>query len=106
MRRDRLFVISCLALITTAVAFSVRGDVLDALGTDFHINHAELGVLLGPAFWGQTIAILLGGSLVDYFGMRRLLQIGRHSPANGTSPDPTPRCAAKDDRFASSVGSG
>lgn len=75
MHRHRLFVISCIALITTAVAFSVRGDVLDALGIDFHLNYAQLGVLLGPAFWGQTIAILVGGSLVDYFGMRRLLQI-------------------------------
>lgn len=75
MHRNRLFVISCVALITTAVAFSVRGDVLDALGTDFHLNHEQLGILLSPAFWGQTIAILIGGSLVDYFGMRRLLQV-------------------------------
>lgn len=75
MNRNRLFVISCVALVTTAVAFSVRGDVLDALGSDFHLNHEQLGVLLSPAFWGQTIAILIGGALVDYFGMRRLLQV-------------------------------
>lgn len=75
MKADRLFAISCVALITTAVAFSVRGDVLDALGDDFHLTNAQLGVLLSPAFWGQTVAILIFGSLVDYLGMRRVLRL-------------------------------
>ena len=75
IHRNRLFIISCIALTTTAVAFSVRGDILDALASDFHLSHQQLGVLLSPAFWGQTVAILLGGSLVDFLGMRRLLQI-------------------------------
>jgi MFS family permease len=55
------------------MAFSIRGDVLDALGVDFHLNHEQLGVLLSPAFWGFTLSILIGGSMVDYLGMRRLL---------------------------------
>jgi MFS family permease len=75
MNRSKLFLISCVALVTTAVAFSVRGDVLDALGVDFHLNHGQLGILLSPAFWGFTLSIIIGGSLVDYLGMRRLLQI-------------------------------
>ena len=75
MNRTKLFVISCVSLITTAVAFSVRGDVLDALGADFHLTHEELGVLLSPAFWGFTLSIVIGGSLVDFLGMRRLLQL-------------------------------
>src|SRR5437667_4848267 len=73
MNRRRLFAISCVALVTTAMAFSIRGDVLDALGVDFHLNHEQLGVLLSPAFWGFTLSILIGGSMVDYLGMRRLL---------------------------------
>lgn len=75
MNPRRLFLISCIALDTTAIAFSVRSDILDALGSDFHLSHEQVGVLLGPAFWGQTIAILLGGSLVDFLGMRRLLGV-------------------------------
>jgi MFS family permease len=55
------------------MAFSIRGDVLDALGVDFHLNHEQLGVLLSPAFWGFTLSIPIGGSMVDYLGMRRLL---------------------------------
>ena len=73
MDRRRPFAISCVALVTTAMAFSIRGDVLDALGVDFHLNHEQLGVLLSPAFWGFTLSILIGGSMVDYLGMRRLL---------------------------------
>lgn len=75
INQNRLFLICCIALITTAVEFSVRSDILDALGIDFHLTHEQLGILLSPAFWGQTVAIVIGGSLVDYLGMRRLLQI-------------------------------
>jgi MFS family permease len=75
MDRRRLFFTSCVALITTAISFSMRGDVLDALGVDFHLNHEQLGFILSPAFWGNTVSILIGGSLVDFLGMRRLLQL-------------------------------
>ncbi|MBI4874186.1 MAG: MFS transporter [Acidobacteria bacterium] len=71
----RLFFASCLALITTAVAFSIRGDILDALTADLHISKQQAGILLGPAFWGNTVAVILGGSLVDFLGMRRLLYV-------------------------------
>ena len=73
MRPRRLFIASCTALVTTAMVFSIRGDILDALGTDFHLNKEQLGLLLSPAFWGFTVSIMLGGALVDFFGMRRLL---------------------------------
>jgi MFS family permease len=69
----RLFLASCLALIATSVAFSVRGDILDALAADLHITKQQTGILLGPAFWGNTLAVIIGGALVDFLGMRRLL---------------------------------
>ena len=40
MNRNRLFIASCVALVTTSMVFSIRGDVLDALGNDFHLNKA------------------------------------------------------------------
>ena len=55
------------------MVFSIRGDILDALGADFNLNKEQTGQVLSPAFWGFTISIVLGGSLVDFFGMRRLL---------------------------------
>lgn len=75
MNRGRLFAASCMALVTTSMVFSIRGDILDALGADFHLTKQETGVLLSPAFWGFTLSILIGGSLVDFFGMRRLLML-------------------------------
>lgn len=75
MNRDRLFLASCVALVTTSMVFSIRGDVLDALGVDFKLTKEQLGQLLSPAFLGFTVSILIGGSLVDVFGMRRLLTI-------------------------------
>ena len=73
--RNRLFLASCVALVTTAMVFSIRADILDALGADFHLNKEQIGIILSPAFWGFTLSILIGGSLVDWFGMRRLLYV-------------------------------
>ena len=75
MNPRRLFLASCIALITTSMVFSIRGDILDSLGADFRLSKEQLGLILGPAFWGFTLSILIGGSLVDFFGMRRLLLI-------------------------------
>ncbi len=73
MNPRRLFLASCVALVTTSMVFSIRGDILDALGADFHLSKQQTGVLLSPAFWGFTLSIFIGGSLVDFLGMRRLL---------------------------------
>lgn len=69
----RLFLASVLALVTTGVAFSIRGDILDALTADLRLTREQAGILLGPAFWGNTLAVMIGGALVDWLGMRRLL---------------------------------
>jgi MFS family permease len=69
----RLFVASCVALVTTSMVFSIRGDILDALGADFHLTKEQVGLVLSPAFWGFTLSIIIGGSLVDFLGMRWLL---------------------------------
>ena len=71
--RSRLFLASCVALITTAMVFSIRADILDMLGADFHLTKQQTGVLLSPAFLGFTLSIFIGGSLVDFFGMKRLM---------------------------------
>src|SRR5258708_22155901 len=78
MNPGRLFLASCVALTTTSMVFSIRGDILDALGADFHLTKQQIGLILSPAFWGFTISILIGGSLVDFFGMRRLLTLSSY----------------------------
>ncbi len=69
---NRLFMASCVAIATTGIVFSIRGDILDALGTEFRLSRYQLGLLLSPAFWGNTVANVIGGSIVDFVGMRRL----------------------------------
>jgi MFS family permease len=73
MNTRKLFIASCIALVTTSMVFSIRADILDALGADFHLTKEQIGLILSPAFWGFTLSIFIGGSLVDFFGMRRLL---------------------------------
>lgn len=57
------------------MVFSIRGDIADALRADFHITAEQLGTAFQPAFLGFTLSAIFGGSLVDFFGMRRLLLV-------------------------------
>lgn len=61
-----------MALITTAMAFSIRGGIMSQLGSDFHLNATELGWVVGTAFWGFTLAMVIAGSLCDVIGMRAI----------------------------------
>ncbi|HYG39095.1 MAG TPA: MFS transporter [Cytophagales bacterium] len=72
---NRLFVASCLALITTAMAFGIRAGVLDTIGTQYGLTAEELGYIAGTAFWGFTLGIIFGGPLCDFVGMKRLIYI-------------------------------
>ena len=74
-RRKRLFVASCIALLTTAMVFSIRAAILDDLGAHFHVNKELVGIFAGKAFLGFAAAILIGGPLCDALGMRALLSM-------------------------------
>ena len=63
-QRKRLFVASCMALMTTAMVFSVRAATLDDLGAQFHVNKQLVGIFAGKAFLGFAAAILIGGLIV------------------------------------------
>ena len=69
----RLFVASCIALVATAMTFAVRGDIMSALGSEFHLSNEHVGAIAGIAFLGFTISIVIGGQLCDALGMGRLL---------------------------------
>ena len=72
IHRQRLFVASCVALIVTAMSFAIRGDIMGALEAQFELNKEQLGWIAGTAFWGFTVAMLIGGPLCDVLGMKRL----------------------------------
>jgi MFS family permease len=72
---NRLFLASCMSLITTAMAFGIRAGVLDTIGTNYGISPVELGNIAGAAFWGFTLGIIFGGPLCDFVGMKRLIYL-------------------------------
>jgi len=73
--RRRLFIASCVALVTTAMVFSIRAAILDDLGAHFQVNKELVGIFAGKAFLGFAAAILIGGPLCDALGMRTLLGV-------------------------------
>lgn len=71
--RSRLFVASCVALIVTAMSFAIRGDIMGDLEAQFTLSKEQVGWIAGTAFWGFTVAMVIGGPLCDVLGMRRLV---------------------------------
>lgn len=72
MNKQRLFIASCISLLTTSMVFSIRGDIESAMSSAFFLTKAQMGSIWSPAFWAFTIAIFLSGALVDVLGMRSL----------------------------------
>src|SRR5262245_10623602 len=72
MNRQKLFVTSCISLVTTSMVFAIRGDIAEPMMKAFHITAEQQGLIFSPAFWAFTIAIFIGGALVDLVGMRSL----------------------------------
>lgn len=72
MPRQRLFVASCVSLVTTSMVFAIRGDVAGPMSSAFQITNEQMGLIFSPAFWAFTIAIFISGALVDMVGMRAL----------------------------------
>ncbi len=70
-----LFRASCFALITTAMTFAIRAKIEEVFTTEYHLTNEEIGFAFGPAFWGFTLAMVIGGTLVDYFGMKKILNV-------------------------------
>ena len=73
MNPSRLFRASCVALITTAMCFAIRGGAVGAWTTQFHLTNEQVGWVNGAAFWGFTLAMMFGGPLCDALGLGRIL---------------------------------
>jgi len=72
MKTSRLFVASCVSLVTTSMVFAIRGDIEPAMSASFQLSAQQMGLIWSPAFWAFTIAIFVSGALVDVVGMRAL----------------------------------
>jgi len=71
----RLFVASCIALITSAFSFMIRQDISDPLADAFALTKQDIGGVMGAAFAGMAVAMLVMAPLCDFLGMGRVLSL-------------------------------
>ena len=71
---SRLFVASCLALLVTSLTFALRAKIEGVFHESYGLTREEIGWAFGPAFWGFTIAMFLGGAIIDQVKTRNVLR--------------------------------
>lgn len=71
----RLFLMSCIALVTTAMTFAIRASLENVWGGEFNLTATQMAIAIGTAFWGFTLAQFIGGPLVDILGMKLFIRI-------------------------------
>jgi MFS family permease len=62
---SRLFLASCLALIVTSLTFAIRAKIEGVFAEDYGLSGQEIGWAFSPAFWGFTVAMFVGGLVID-----------------------------------------
>jgi MFS family permease len=75
INRTRLFNASCFALIVTAMTFAIRARLETVFGPGeggIGLTLEQIGWAFTPAFWGFTLAMIIGGPLVDALGMKKI----------------------------------
>ena len=81
---SRFFLASCIALITTAMSFAIRGEILGVWTEEFALTNAQVGAVSGAAFWGFLLSMVFGGPLCDIVGMGRLVALAFAGHVAGT----------------------
>jgi len=83
MNSSRLFTASCVALIVTAMSFALRGAATADWVSQFNLTNEQAGWVNGTAFWGFTLAMVVGGPLVDALGINRIIGVAFIGHATG-----------------------
>jgi MFS family permease len=73
INRNRLFWLSCLSLIVTAMTFAIRAGILTQLSDEFALSDTQLGWVNGMAFLGFPLAMVLFGFLYGKLGPRLIM---------------------------------
>lgn len=72
----RLFIASCMALLVTAMTFAIRARLETVFGPEgVGLTLEQIGYAFTPAFWGFTLAMIIGGPLVDSLGIKKITWI-------------------------------
>jgi predicted MFS family arabinose efflux permease len=76
INKNRLFVASCVALLVTAMTFAIRARLESVFGPEgVGLTLEQIGWAFTPAFWGFTLAMIIGGPLVDSLGIKKITWI-------------------------------
>ena len=75
IKKSLLFNASCMALVVTALTFATRAGMIEPWRAEFNLNSEQVGWIVGTAFWGFTLAMVLIGPIVDLIGMKRVIYI-------------------------------
>ena len=75
IKKNLLFNASCVALVVTALTFATRAGMIEPWRSEFVLTAEQVGWIIGTAFWGFTLAMIIGGPLVDVIGMDKILLI-------------------------------
>jgi MFS family permease len=70
---SRLFLASCLALLVTSLTFAIRAKIEGVFSADYGLTGEEIGWAFGPAFWGFTVAMFLGGLIIDIIKTKNIV---------------------------------
>ena len=73
MNKNTLFIGSCLALLVTSMTFSIRAETMLEVATDLGLSEKQMAICFGPAFYGFAIATIIGGPLVEFLGMKKIV---------------------------------
>ncbi|MCC5930205.1 MAG: MFS transporter [Cyclobacteriaceae bacterium] len=73
INKNRLFVASCLALLVTSMTFAIRAKIEHVFNVEYGLSKVEVGWAFGPAFWGFTIAMFVGGLIIDLVKTRSVV---------------------------------
>ena len=80
---NRLFLASCLALITTAFSFSIRAGILPQLGEELSLTAEQLGFINSMWFLGFPISMVIGGLIYNKVGGKAIMQFAFFAHAVG-----------------------
>ena len=73
INRNRLFWLSCISLIVTAMTFAIRAGILTQLSDEFSLSDTQLGWVNGMAFLGFPLAMVVFGFLYNKLGPRLIM---------------------------------
>lgn len=73
INKNRLFLLSCLSLIVTAMTFAIRAGILTQLSDEFALSDTQLGWVNSMAFLGFPLAMVLFGFLYNKLGPRLIM---------------------------------